>query len=394
MTPDNPALPAAIVLASLVIWAVTVLVIMGLCARVSGWLRLARAYPCPGACPKPRYWLGSLVFRNWFGYNNGIIVSADAQAMHLTAMPVLLAPTHPPIAVPWSEVVEIRREKRWLGEIFEFRTRALPDLRWGMRRRVFERVKGAAASARVTMSLSLALALLLPAFAAAQTRGRLQTHLKPDEAEACSADAPPTEACADPDAEGGDDAKKPEDGSATTDTTASAIAPGRHRWAEPMGGVHGSRDNPQVRSEASSSQGEGPGGVGGGFTNLSAPAVAAAAKKAVKHQADWGCNLDEVTAIHSSMVPKNDKGSFEVAKRVAWKWRKHHAGLLIKRAGNNIVQWGDEWFSAGRICYTHNGHIIKVVGGVGTGDRTFPECLDNGYLDDLAKCVPAMDPGK
>jgi hypothetical protein len=386
---------APVLLASFIVWAATVLAVMALCARVSGWLKLSRAYPCPGGCPKPRYWLGSMVFRNWFGYNNGIIVSADAHALHLTAMPVILAPTHPPVAVPWSEVLEIRREKRWFGELFEVKTRGLPDLRCGLRRRAFERVKDAAASARVTLALSLAVALLLPVLASAQVRGRLQTHLKKDDEapDVCSADAPPGESCPEPDsAEGDDAAKTPGDGSATTETTAAAIAPTRHRWADPMGGVHGSRDNPQVRSEPSSPESDGPGGVGGGFSALSAPAVARAAKAAVKHQPDYGCDLEAVKAIHASMVPVDDAGSFEVAKRVAWKWRKHHAGLLIKRGGANIVPWRGDSFSAGRICYTHNGHIIKVVGGVSTGDKTFPECLDNGYLDDLTKCVPAMDP--
>src|SRR5947209_2910059 len=124
-----------VVLASLIVWAATILAVMALCARLSGWLSLARAYPCQGGCPRPRYWLGSLVFRGWFGYNNGIIVSSDERALHLTAMPVILAPTHPPIAIPWSEVVAIRRAKRWFGQIYEVETRALPDLRWGLRPR-------------------------------------------------------------------------------------------------------------------------------------------------------------------------------------------------------------------------------------------------------------------
>lgn len=138
---------------TLVVWAATVLLVMGGVALLSGWRRLAEAYPCPGGCPKPRYWLGSMVFRGWMGYNNGVIVSADGQALHLTAMPVVLSPTHPPIAIPWSEILEIREARRWFGTLYEVSTRRLPDLRWGLRPRAFERVRAAAVAAGVKITV-------------------------------------------------------------------------------------------------------------------------------------------------------------------------------------------------------------------------------------------------
>jgi hypothetical protein len=144
-----PLLPT--LLATALVYVGVVFALMGLCARVSGWSLLFAAYPCDGQCPRPRQWFSSLIFRGWFGYNNGIVVSADARALHLTAWPVILAPTHGPVRIPWSEVAAIRYKKRWYGESWEVETRALPDLRWGLRKRAFLFLRPAVVAAGVAL---------------------------------------------------------------------------------------------------------------------------------------------------------------------------------------------------------------------------------------------------
>ena len=152
MTPVSPwpLLPTLLVVGA--VYAGVILLVMGLCSLVSGWRLLARAYPCPGGCPTPKMRFASLIFRGWFGYNNGIIVSADARALHLTPWPVILAPTHPAVAIPWGEISSITRREAWYGLSFEVRTRGVPELRWGLRPRAWEFVREAALSAGVAVS--------------------------------------------------------------------------------------------------------------------------------------------------------------------------------------------------------------------------------------------------
>lgn len=127
------------------------IVLGGLIGRVSGWRELAEAFPCDGSCPKPRMWFGHLVFRNWLGYNGGVIVSADDKALHLSGWPLILAPTHAPISIPWSEIEEIKEEKRWFGRIFEVRLKRGPALQWGLRARTFAFAEPAAKAAGISV---------------------------------------------------------------------------------------------------------------------------------------------------------------------------------------------------------------------------------------------------
>jgi len=36
------------------------------------------------------------VFRGWIGYNGGRVLTADARGLYVSAMPIVLAPWHPP----------------------------------------------------------------------------------------------------------------------------------------------------------------------------------------------------------------------------------------------------------------------------------------------------------
>lgn len=53
-------------------------------------------------------------------------------------------------------------------------------------------------------------------------------------------------------------------------------------------------------------------------------------------------------------------GAFEVTKRVAWELRNDGIGLLIKLRGENIVEWRDDLYSAGRVAYGKNGRTYPI----------------------------------
>lgn len=81
-------------------------------------------------------------------------------------------------------------------------------------------------------------------------------------------------------------------------------------------------------------------------------------------------------------------GAFEVTKRVAWQLRAEGAGLLLKPAGENIVTWQGQSFSASRICYP-DGRLVKILTDVPTTNG--PSWQDNGTVD-RRLYVAAIDP--
>jgi hypothetical protein len=111
-------------------------------SRLSGWQTLARRYPLRGSRPPARVRLGFGVFRRWIGYNGGLVVAVDGRGLYLAAMPVVLSFCHPPIFIPWSEIVWIRRD-RLLGFItlYRIRARQAPDVDFALRARTFARIR-------------------------------------------------------------------------------------------------------------------------------------------------------------------------------------------------------------------------------------------------------------
>lgn len=143
----------AVLLVVLAPLAVLLYVFLLLCAfsRLSGWSRLAKAYPGRAQAARPRRRFGYAVFRGWFGYNGGLVVAADERGLDLAGMPLLLAFGHPPIFIPWSEVVEIRRRRILWAPCYGIRTRRAPEVDFALRRRTFEFVRPQALRAQVAI---------------------------------------------------------------------------------------------------------------------------------------------------------------------------------------------------------------------------------------------------
>jgi hypothetical protein len=132
----------------LVVYLYLQLLMWGL-ARLSGWRTLAARYPGGDSAPAPRTRFGYGVFRGWIGYNGGLIVAADLRGLYISAMPILLAPWHPPIFIPWEEITEIRGRRIFWSRCFGIRMRGAPEIDFALRRRTFELVRADAQRAHV-----------------------------------------------------------------------------------------------------------------------------------------------------------------------------------------------------------------------------------------------------
>jgi len=95
-TVREPLIAMVIVVAALVaVYLYLQLLMLGF-AWLSGCRRLAARYPGTTSAPAPRTRFGYAVFRGWIGYNGGRVLTADARGLYVSAMPIVLAPWHPP----------------------------------------------------------------------------------------------------------------------------------------------------------------------------------------------------------------------------------------------------------------------------------------------------------
>jgi hypothetical protein len=83
-----------------------------LIGALSGWLTLARAYPHSGEFHGLIRRFRSLSF-NWSNYNGCVTVGTDARGLYL-ALFSPFRPGHPPIFIPWVDVVP-KPVKGWFG---------------------------------------------------------------------------------------------------------------------------------------------------------------------------------------------------------------------------------------------------------------------------------------
>jgi hypothetical protein len=128
-----------------------VLVLLGALSRLSGWSRLADAYPGRAQAARPRRRWGYAVFRGWIGYNGCLVVAADERGMDIAGMPLLLTFGHPPIYIPWSEVIQIRWRRILWMPCYGIRTRRAPEVDFALHRRTFEFVRPQALRAQIAI---------------------------------------------------------------------------------------------------------------------------------------------------------------------------------------------------------------------------------------------------
>ena len=120
-----------------------------LLSRLSGWQRLSEHYPARADMPRRRKSLGYGVFRGWIGYNGGLVVAGDDSGLHLAAMPVLLSFCHPRIFIPWSDVREIRKRRRFFQSYYQIVALRAPEIDFALRGGTFAFVREHASRAGV-----------------------------------------------------------------------------------------------------------------------------------------------------------------------------------------------------------------------------------------------------
>ena len=83
----------AVLLVALVPLAVLLylFIVLGAFSRLSGWSRLAAAYPGRARPANPRRWFAYGVFCGWLGYNGGLVVGVDDHGLDVAGMLILLA---------------------------------------------------------------------------------------------------------------------------------------------------------------------------------------------------------------------------------------------------------------------------------------------------------------
>lgn len=129
-TPGPGALSSALTLTGLSVAAGIVLfwtLVCRLIARLSGWARLAQAYPDASPMPAERRWrFRSGFMRYGARYGSCLEIGVDHLGLRLCVL-AILGPGHPPILVPWRDL-SVRFERRVFKEYAELRFRAEPDV--------------------------------------------------------------------------------------------------------------------------------------------------------------------------------------------------------------------------------------------------------------------------
>ena len=64
-------------------------------------------------------------------------------------LPVILSFCHPPIFIPWRDVVRIERRSRWFGSAYRLVLRRAPELDFALRPTTFDAVRSDARAAGV-----------------------------------------------------------------------------------------------------------------------------------------------------------------------------------------------------------------------------------------------------
>jgi hypothetical protein len=87
--------------------------IMYAMARLTGWKRLAAAYPAQPPAPDARKGFGSLGFYSMGNYDNCAVWRADDEHLHLALFRPFQWMGHPPMSIPWAAVEFDPKPPKW-----------------------------------------------------------------------------------------------------------------------------------------------------------------------------------------------------------------------------------------------------------------------------------------
>ena len=118
-----PEAVVALVVPGVVLWWCFVVFLV---SRMSGWAVLARHYRLRDPFVGRRHRFQRLQLR-WSNYGGCVTVGTNADGLHL-AVVFPFRPGHPPLLIPWGEVVSAEVVRRWYAAWFEFRFAAAPGL--------------------------------------------------------------------------------------------------------------------------------------------------------------------------------------------------------------------------------------------------------------------------
>jgi hypothetical protein len=118
-----PEAAVALVAVGFVLW--WCLILWG-SAWLFGWRALARHYRTrePFAGSRRRFRTLQL---GWANYSGCATVGTNADGLYLAVL-FLFRPGHPPLFIPWADVLNAGLVRRWYGSWFEFRFAASPRL--------------------------------------------------------------------------------------------------------------------------------------------------------------------------------------------------------------------------------------------------------------------------
>lgn len=96
------------------------------CSWLSGWRTLARHYLLREPFHGRRHYFQRLQLW-WSNYGGCVAVGTNADGLYLAVL-FLFRPGHPPLFIPWGDVLRAEVVRRWYGSWFEFRFAATPRL--------------------------------------------------------------------------------------------------------------------------------------------------------------------------------------------------------------------------------------------------------------------------
>lgn len=120
-----------------------------LVARFSGWSTLAERHPEPRPASVPAATrFGYLLFRGWFAYKGCVVVSADAEGLHLRCWwPFSLF--HAPIFLSWRDISGVEKTRQFLIAHRRLRLSRCPELDFALREGTYQDVAAAFRAAGV-----------------------------------------------------------------------------------------------------------------------------------------------------------------------------------------------------------------------------------------------------